>query len=414
MNICIKQRLHHLFIKFLNKMKSSKSPSTHDILIIPCDFEFVGGSRGDEAMIMATIRFYREKYHNSIIYIATYNSIGFNYVQNLNLDNVLPYRLNGCAYNVYKTYNKVVELSPKEIAILGADCMDGFYSDYTSIYLIYLHDILSDMSNCKSHLLGFSFNENADSKVINSFHNCSRSTQFCIRDEVSRKRFINRTSKTAKLTSDTAFLLASSNTFLGYELLESWKYRNNDIKKLIGFNFHPMLRKYKDEEDLKNDAVKVARNLVEILNRYRDIGFVLISHDNRNVISDTVMLDYIYEYLEISGYTNRVYFDRNVYHAHEIKAMVGLLDGMVTSRMHLAIACLGMTIPVMAVTYQGKFEGLFLHFNLAKELLLSPENFISESFIERFEVFYGDLQRLKNLINLKLPDVISLAERNFE
>src|SRR5574344_391976 len=56
--------------------------------------------------------------------------------------------------------------------------------------------------------------------------------------------------------------------------------------------------------------------------------------------------------------------------APELKALCGHLDCLFTSRMHLAIAALGRGKPVAAFAYQGKFTGLFRHFDLPEDLIL--------------------------------------------
>jgi polysaccharide pyruvyl transferase WcaK-like protein len=48
----------------------------------------------------------------------------------------------------------------------------------------------------------------------------------------------------------------------------------------------------------------------------------------------------------------------------EIKALSGQVDLVLTGRMHLAIAALGMGTPAFCTVYQGKFEGLMQMFEL--------------------------------------------------
>ena len=115
-----------------------------------------------------------------------------------------------------------------------------------------------------------------------------------------------------------------------------------------------------------------------------------------------------------SEYGERLYYDKFVYRASQLKGLCGLFDALISSRMHLAIAALGREVPVMAATYQGKFEGLFLHFGLPEDFLMSPESFCSDKFQEVFDKFYDNLPILHQTIKRELHKVISLSLRNFE
>ena len=57
-----------------------------------------------------------------------------------------------------------------------------------------------------------------------------------------------------------------------------------------------------------------------------------------------------------------------------MKGLVGLVDFAVTGRMHLAIAALGMEVPVVALAYQGKFDGMMQRFDLG-QMVFDPHTF---------------------------------------
>ena len=156
----------------------------------------------------------------------------------------------------------------------------------------------------------------------------------------------------------------------------------------------------------------LAKYLVKILDKHQNIFLLLIPHDDRSRLSDTLVLDTIDKYLSEKRYSSRYYYRKDVFSASQLKALCSLLDGLISSRMHLAIAALGQEKPVMAATYQGKFEGLFKHFDLDENLLLSPEQFISEHFITVLDMFLSDLVNIHEKIKLKLPDVQRLSEKN--
>ena len=100
--------------------------------------------------------------------------------------------------------------------------------------------------------------------------------------------------------------------------------------------------------------------------------------------------------------------------APTLKATTAALDCLLVARMHLAIAALGMGVPIAAVTYQGKFEGLFDHFHLPHELMLDP---VQAQDPKRLAGVLARLldQRaeLRQGIEARLPVVRELSARNF-
>jgi polysaccharide pyruvyl transferase WcaK-like protein len=80
--------------------------------------------------------------------------------------------------------------------------------------------------------------------------------------------------------------------------------------------------------------------------------------------------------------------------------------------MHLAIAALGMNVPVMAATYQGKFEGLFHHFGLDDKYLLTPDRFLSQEMIDTFSMFVEELPILSQQVAEKMPEVLEKSKLN--
>jgi polysaccharide pyruvyl transferase WcaK-like protein len=97
----------------------------------------------------------------------------------------------------------------------------------------------------------------------------------------------------------------------------------------------------------------------------------------------------------------------------QLKAIAGLADGVLTGRMHLAIASLGMGVPVVALTYQGKFEGLFRHFDLPSWLLLSPAQTLRPGLLEQtLERFIDELPSLRTSVAAHWPTVLAASQRN--
>ena len=418
----IKHRLG-IWLAFRKLFKLWKSISPFDVfyektnphlVIIPCDPFSVGGSRGDEAMITAVIQKYRMANPQIPITIISGSEEGNLYITNLPFKHIYPLYVWTGNNPIERIYNSVIDLHPSEVILLGADCMDGFYSPFISLTLLALHDLFSRTAGIKSRLLGFSFNGHPYKPLIKAYDSLSEDIVLNLRDEISLARFVKRTSHKAGLVSDAAFMLIPDSDFQEYSNLRDWIKTSHErgISYVIGFNFHPMLRKYKDSNEIQNDALTLAKNLVCILREDTSINFVLIPHDDRNRLTDNMMLNVIAEQLKSQGFEKRIYYIQHVYRASQLKAICGLLDGLVSSRMHLAIAALGQKKSVFAVTYQGKFEGLYRHFELSTHYLLTPTDFMSDKMVSRFHSYIDQLPELTNCVQRNLNKVVELSEKN--
>lgn len=400
------QRLSHQLI-------ASKPVSPH-LVIIPCDPWSVGGSRGDEAMISAVIQQFRERYPNIPIDIITEGDMGMQYISNLHIAGVTPRRYWTEAYPLERIYKKSMALNPSHVVIVGADCMDGYYSPFLSLMLLALYDLFDRSEAVECNMLGYSFNSHPSYLVKMAFRHGTFLSSFPLRDSISMERFTRMCHKKSHLVADVAFILSPEYAFDGYLQMEHWvkEQRSNGIQHIIGFNFHPMLRTYKCEEEVRDDALLLAKNVVTLLQKHGKLAFVFIPHDERCRLGDNLMLFTMAEYVRNCGYGNRLYYDKTIYRADQLKGLCRLLDGLVSSRMHLAIAALGQGKSVMAVTYQDKFEGLYQHFDLPQEFLLHVSSLLSEAMIPTFDNYLQQIDRLTKQVEIKLPDVIKLSEKN--
>ena len=387
------------------------------LIIVPCDPWSVGGSRGDEAMIMAVIHKYRHKFPQIPISIVCAEGKGMSYIEQFPIEGVRPINSWTGSYPLERIYQSILKVQPSDVVILGADCMDGFYSPLLSLTLLALHDLCANTIGISSYLLGFSFNSKPNWMMIRAFRSLSNDTVVSIRDAISLERYQQKVGKPARLVADAAFMLQPEKSFHLYEEIAQWVSGQKTASRVvIGLNFHPMLRKYNGADDIKSDALKLAIIIEEILLRHKNISFVFISHDDRSKLTDNLMLSNMVNYLKSQSdeLIERVFYRQEVPRAHQLKALCGLLDGLISSRMHLAIAALGMGTPVMAATYQGKFEGLFKHFELDRTYLLEPNLFLSSRMIAVFENFIENLHTIKKQINTNLPQVLAYSNANLK
>lgn len=397
-----------------NRLTQQSSAGSQPFVIVACDPSTVGGSRGDEAMIMASIQQLRKLSTAAPIHVVG-SPDSISYVERLPFANVFSLPSWSGSYPLQRVFESIVKLTPQKVVILGADCMDGFYSPHISLMLLALHDLLTNATGIDSRLLGFSYN-NHPSKLINgAFKICGNGLKLGLRDSYSLERFKKFTGADAELVADAAFMLEASTDFADFASIKTIVDKAKaDGMTVIGFNFHPMLRKYDNEQQIKDDALIIAKNLQDILLRHPEVYFLLIPHDDRSRISDNIVLSVIDKYLDEAGLNGRKHRIEKVYRANEIKGICTLIDGLVSSRMHLAIAALGQGKPVMAASYQGKFEGLFCHFRLDGDFILQPQQFISDRLPDTFDKFASQLNKLTCQIDDALPNVMQLSRKNFQ
>lgn len=387
--------------------------SEKGLIIIPCDPESAIGSRGDEAMITGVICNFRERYPNENISIVVQGEIARNYIENAKLDdNIDVIESWNFAYPFERIYRSVINKCPREVVLIGADCIDGAYAPNLSLELLLLYAACKKAS-IPTYFTGFSYNQRPY-WFINKAIKWLGLKDLPLRDNVSLARYQSKTGMQGALVADVAFMLKPNTDFKDYQFVRDWvsdRHENQDI--VIAFNFHPMLKQYNSLAEIEQDAHIMARNIFTILNHNDNVSILLLPHDDRNRINDGTMLNVIYNDLKVDFNADRVRYLKEVPRASQLKAIASLIDGVVSSRMHLAIAALGSGVPVMVADYQGKFEGLFNHFNFPHEYILPVSKFCSREFTSYTNQFIAQLSELRSTVCSNLPQVLKLAEKNF-
>jgi polysaccharide pyruvyl transferase WcaK-like protein len=146
------------------------------------------------------------------------------------------------------------------------------------------------------------------------------------------------------------------------------------------------------------------------------LALVLLPHDVRGDINDDVLNQ---RFMDLWR-SKPTFSDIQIINAgipisaREAKAVVGMVDLVLTGRMHLAIAALGMTTPIACMTYQDKFEGLFEHFELSGASIEGQEIWQEQKLYELLSRSLANRLESKAVIERGLPRVLSLARKNIE
>lgn len=386
------------------------------LVIIPCAPDSVIGSRADEAMIVTAMQQFRDmagrKAPITVVCAGEFENPGWpRLAQRYGAELLKAWK----GANAHGTVARAVaELAPTDICILGADGMDGHYSPFISFGLLSLYTLFYAKGYNVS-LLGFSYSDHPHPTLNRLFRKVAGSAPFHLRDPLSQKRFRQSTRIIkARLVADAAFLLRPDQNSDAYR---RYRDRVNDIRLhsaiVIAFNFRPMLRPGHTADELEASVQRMAETLRRLLDDNPGLAIALLPHDDCKRLSDNYVLRGVYDRLK-DNYSDCVIYVPQVYRAEEIKAIVGLFDGVISSHMHLAIAALGMNVPVMAAECQGQVRGLFAHFDYPEQYLLTPEQFCGDAFLGAADVFVANLRNLKLHILTALPKVRELSRKNFE
>lgn len=381
------------------------------ILIVPSDPFTLTGSRGDDAMIEALIGIVRENNKNVSFSIVTSSDMADACARKRGLE---PLQVWNQSFSPKKIRHIIQDYAFDGVVVVGADVMDGYYNYYVPFHMMMFVDIASRLG-CQAVVLGFSFNKSPWPDLKRIFEMTNRAVHINLRDAVSLERFSAFCRRGADLVADAAFCLKPSLDSDVKRDVQRWVEKTHAEGRLaIAFNIHPMLFKDASAGQVKQ-LVEAAANALEAVCKSRAVNFLFLPHDFRKDVGDNVCLKPLTKELALRGLEDWFYHLEKEYSASEIKAAAGQVDGVITARMHLAIGTLGMGLPVAALTYQDKFQGLFRHFDLPNWLLISPKDILESDQLEKMMIrFIDENADLKGKVKAKLPEIMQLSRKNFE
>lgn len=384
-----------------------KAPNIRSVLIAPADVISLTGSKGDEAMIAALVERVRRDIPDCRFGIF---SVDEDSAHSCSEPGVRSEAVWANPWSLAKLTDTVARYDA--VALVGGDIMDGYYNAITSLRMWVLADLAARMGK-PTVILGFSFNTRPSPKLLECLNALDPAVNIFVRDALSLERF-NRFSKaTGHLVADSAFLLQPRTDGTEVIRVRTWADgQRTQGRTVCGFNLHPMLVKNGDPGKIR-ELADVAVAVLSDLDARRPLSFLLIPHDFRSgALGDDAVLAPVYERIR-AAVGDRVIYPSAPIHAAELKAFAGCADVIVTGRMHLAVGALSQGVPVAAITYQDKFQGLFRHFGLPESLMLPPERILDPAeFTRMIETVLDRRTELAKQVAAKLPEVIRLAEAN--
>jgi colanic acid/amylovoran biosynthesis protein len=376
------------------------------VVVLPSDPYTLIGAKGDEAMMCAALDQLRSKDSALTAWAITASSEAERCASKLGLTPLPIWRRGPLG-----VLRGLLNVQPDLLLVVGADVMDGYYSPRDAVRRLALAD-LAARHGVRTTVLGFSFNRAPAAELRPLLDGLSPNLKLNLRDAVSRERFRLASKHPTQLVSDVAFLLRPDAGTGRVAAFRAWVTAQKERGAVVlGFNVHPHLVAGGGREQV-SALVHAAVDALRSLMARHHVSVALIAHDFRDGAADGICLESVQAGLN-DAFPQRVFRAADEFSAAELKAMAGELDGVITGRMHLAIAALGMGVPVAALTYQDKFQGLFRHFELPESLLLSPaEAMQSSALLALCESFLERLPQLRVQVAASLPAVLAASRLN--
>jgi len=385
---------------------AESSPVVRRLLILPSDPWTLVGAKGDEAMMQAVVQRLRRRAPDLVVGVVAATPRASQAAQSLGFEPVAAW-----SGRLARSQRVVEAFAPDAVVVLGADVMDGYYSPVFTTRVLLMADAAA-RRGVRVTLLGFSFNDSPHPSLRPVFDGLARTIAVNVRDEISLARFRAFCALPARLVADAAFMLEPDAGSERVAALQTWTaVRRAAGDAILGFNLHPMLIKSATTVQVQALVAATVTALRSVAQERR-VSVMLIPHDYRGALGDATCLAPLRDALG-AELGDRLRLVEGSHTAAELKALAGLTDGVVTGRMHLAIASLGMGRPVAALTYQDKFQGLFAHFDIPDRFLLGPHDLMAPGKLQAMVLGFIDrLPALQGQVADRLEAVRQAAERN--
>ncbi|MEM8773202.1 MAG: polysaccharide pyruvyl transferase family protein [Pseudomonadota bacterium] len=292
---------------------------------------------------------------------------------------------------------------------IGADTIDGVYDKN---HVLRLLNVLSTAAEdgVSSGVFGASISQYAQESVMQSFKQAPR-VEFLARDPISAQRFQTGSSRLARLTADLAFLLKPALLAENAQRAKDW------IKNQQGAGLRVLAVNSSGHTNAEDYPTKLSHQISTYRRWLEDDpkrAIVFFPHDIRpQPVGDEAIVGALYEALR-QDFPERTHLLSAPFDAWDIKALLRETNGVVTGRMHAAIAAFGVGVAPLCVVYQGKFEGLMKHFEIDGLCLESDSLHRGQGLLDALVNYETNLAGLNNHAAKRLPTVMALAERNFE
>ena len=409
-----------LFLRTVQSTKSKKNstPNTSrtygHVILAPSS----RGNLGDEAMLTASLGEIRNRTNDNITVLTHSDADDWSDVcSDINQVSIQGYF---SPLDFRKPIRCIAEVfsKAKSFSILGADVMDGAYSRSRTMRRIAMADLATSL-DLKTQILGFSYSDKYNPETHAYLKSISSKITINARDIKSYDRLKSLSDGEVNHVADTAFLLkpAENLSETAQKAISFAEQHRLKGKKVLAFNANPLGTSMsagakKGSEQLNDLSDLVSKQVSHILTKDTNIVLIFIPHDPREPHNDRSLLQRTYND-QNSAFKERIFLAFDGISARDVKSICEVSDTVVTGRMHMGIASLGVETPAIFLDFQGKVQGLLDHFQVPElsfdwELYRQPERF--SEFV--LSTLYKS-QSYRETISSNHAKVVALSRSNF-
>lgn len=214
---------------------------------------------------------------------------------------------------------------------------------------------------------------------------------------------------------DVAFTLEASEL----KYFETAKPFQKTSKPLIGINVNGLMYKGgytgKNMFHLKFEYKDFIIRIIKTLQEETDADMLLIPHTfgpSGTVDSDPDACHEIYELLS-PDLSERINMVTRKYNQNDIKAIIGICDFFIGSRMHSCIAALSQAIPTVGVAYSKKFTGVFNSLDF-DEYVVDARNLEFNTAIDKTLACFRNREDVLSDLNNKVTEIKAHIYNTFD
>jgi polysaccharide pyruvyl transferase WcaK-like protein len=381
--------------------RSRQAPRPGSVLIMP---PWSPGSLGDEAMVTGVVAGLRAR---------GVSDLGLVSYERDNLWELAPPVPSVADLHDFLLGGKTVSLDDfatiaadyAAFVLLGADTLDGHYSPERTVNRLRCAELAARLG-LETRVLGFSFNSRPHPSSVRALRDLPPAARLYARDVISHSRLEKELGRGVEQAADLAFLLQPATSFRGpLAAVEAELARRKAAGELLfAVNLNPLTWVGRTDALVESYRAMLERYLRDEPSAH----VVFVSHDSRGVDADQQLAARVATGLPggrstvLPGGVNSA----------EIKGLCRHFDFAFTGRMHFAIACLGMDVPPVALSYQGKFEGLYTMFGILPLLVEDLADF--DAFEAKIRQGLADREALRRQIRSRRPEIERLSNLNLD
>lgn len=246
-----------------------------------------------------------------------------------------------------------------------------------------------------------------------SRHLLNKTTKITAREEITYKYLLELgvDKKLIEQTSDMAFLLEPANDkhireVLGNEKLDKLR------KPILGITISNLVVKRFNKNNSGEDFIKTIAAILDRFITEHNATVLLLGHVTGPSAEkdDRLVAKKIKRHMQ---HTKHVFALNGNYSPGELKGIISKCDIFMGSRMHSNIAALSSGVPIVAISYSHKTQGIMSLFDM-DENVLDIDKLDKNSLFETLDRAYKFRSQISRKLEAKIPGVKSSSERNLE